>query len=143
MAIMRPSGRKFGLIAASSPDRTVGYVASPMEKHPLVRFGEIELDTRTGEVFRHGIALKLQPQPARILLLLVRRAGEVVGRDEIVREVWGGDTFVDYEQGLNFAVRQIRTVLHDDADHPRYVETLPKRGYRFIAPLEDAQPVSP
>ncbi|MGH9408779.1 MAG: winged helix-turn-helix domain-containing protein [Vicinamibacterales bacterium] len=101
-----------------------------------VPFGDLTLDLRTGELFRAGASLKLQPQPAKVLVLLVRRAGEIVSREEIVREVWGSETFVDYEQGLNYAVRQIRAALQDEAEHPRYIETLPKRGYRFIAVIE-------
>jgi len=81
--------------------------------------------------------LKLQPQPAKILAVLVRRAGQVVTRQELAEQVWGSETFVDFEQGLNYAIRQIRTALEDDADRPRFLETLPKRGYRFIAPLDD------
>jgi TolB-like protein/DNA-binding winged helix-turn-helix (wHTH) protein/Flp pilus assembly protein TadD len=99
----------------------------------VVRFAEFELDLRSGELRTNGSSVRLQPQPAKILALLVRRRGETVTRDEIVQEVWGSDTFVDYEQGLNFAIRQIRTTLGDDAEHPRYVETVPKRGYRFVA----------
>jgi TolB-like protein/DNA-binding winged helix-turn-helix (wHTH) protein/tetratricopeptide (TPR) repeat protein len=105
-----------------------------------VRFGDLEFDLRTGELCRRGMSLKLQPQPSRILVLLVTRAGEIVSRDEIAREVWGGDTFVDFEQGLNYAIRQIRAALNDDADQPRYVETLPKRGYRFIARVDTSEP---
>ena len=99
---------------------------------PMVRFGEFEVDLRSGELRTNGTSVKLQPQPAKILALLVRRRGETVTRDEIVAEVWGADTFVDYERGLNFAIRQIRNALGDDADHPTYIETIPKRGYRFV-----------
>jgi TolB-like protein/DNA-binding winged helix-turn-helix (wHTH) protein/Tfp pilus assembly protein PilF len=106
----------------------------------LVCFGEYTFDPGTGELLRGPTPLKLQPQPAKVLAILIRRAGQVVTRQELVDEVWGSETFVDYEQGLNYAVRQIRTVLEDDADHPRFLETLPKRGYRFIAPLSDAVP---
>jgi eukaryotic-like serine/threonine-protein kinase len=100
-----------------------------------VRFAEFELDLRSGELRTNGASVKLQPQPAKVLALLVRRRGETVTRDEIVQEVWGSDTFVDYEQGLNFAIRQIRNALGDDAERPTYVETVPKRGYRFVAPV--------
>jgi DNA-binding winged helix-turn-helix (wHTH) protein/Tol biopolymer transport system component len=103
----------------------------------LVRFDGLVFDLRSGELCRDGTALKLQPQPAKVLALLITRAGQVVTREEIVREVWGSDTFVDFEQGLNYAIRQIRGVLNDDADHPRFIETLPKRGYRFIAPIDE------
>jgi len=103
----------------------------------LVRFGEYSFDLATSELLRGTISLKLQPQPGKILAILIRRAGQVVTRQEVVDEVWGSETFVDYEQGLNYAVRQIRAVLEDDAEHPRFLETLPKRGYRFIASLSD------
>jgi TolB-like protein/DNA-binding winged helix-turn-helix (wHTH) protein/tetratricopeptide (TPR) repeat protein len=108
----------------------------------LVRFAEFELDLRSGELRTNGTSVKLQPQPAKILALLVRRRGETVTRDEIIKEVWGSDTFVDYEQGLNFAIRQIRTALGDDAERPVYIETVPKRGYRFVAPVVETADVS-
>jgi DNA-binding winged helix-turn-helix (wHTH) protein/tetratricopeptide (TPR) repeat protein len=101
----------------------------------VVRFAEFELDLRSGELRTNGISVKLQPQPAKVLALLVRRRGETVTRSDIIEEVWGSDTFVDYEQGLNFAIRQIRNALGDDAERPVYVETVPKRGYRFVAPV--------
>jgi TolB-like protein/DNA-binding winged helix-turn-helix (wHTH) protein/Tfp pilus assembly protein PilF len=103
----------------------------------LVRFSDFEFDCQSGDLRRDGVSLKLQPQPARVLAVLVQRAGEIVSRQELVDEVWGTDTFVDFEQGLNYAIRQIRTVLRDDAEHPQFLETLPKRGYRFIAPLQE------
>lgn len=102
----------------------------------VVRFLGTALDLRTGELRRNGELLQLPPQPAKILALLIRHAGEVVSREEIAREVWGADTFVDFEHGLNYAIRQIRSALEDDAENPRFVETLPKRGYRFVAPLD-------
>jgi len=109
----------------------------------IVRFAEFELDLRGGELRTNGIPVRLQPQPAKILALLVRRRGETVTRNEIVQEVWGSDTFVDYEQGLNFAIRQIRSALGDDAERPLYIETVPKRGYRFVAAVDaDVPPVS-
>jgi TolB-like protein/DNA-binding winged helix-turn-helix (wHTH) protein/tetratricopeptide (TPR) repeat protein len=108
----------------------------------VVRFAEFALDLRSGELRTNGTSVKLQPQPAKILALLVRRRGETVTRDEIVEEVWGSDTFVDYEQGLNFAIRQIRNALGDDAERPVYVETVPKRGYRFVAPVVGTKDVS-
>ena len=103
----------------------------------LVRFGDCELDLQTGELCRNGTSLRLQPQPAKILTMLVSRAGEVVTRQELAQEVWGSDTFVDFEQGLNFAIRQIRAALEDDPETPRFLETLPKRGYRFTAPVSN------
>ena len=86
--------------------------------------------------------MKLAPQPLKVLDSLARRSGEVVTRHEIRDHVWSGDTFVDFEQGLNFCIRQIREVLGDTADAPRFIETLPRRGYRFLMPVKSglAQP---
>jgi TolB-like protein/DNA-binding winged helix-turn-helix (wHTH) protein len=112
-------------------------VAASSAFSSLVRFGDYELDLRTGELCRNGTSLKLQPQPAKILIMLVSRAGDVVSRQELTRQVWGSGTFVDFEQGLNFAIRQIRAALEDDPENPRFIETLPKRGYRFAAPVTD------
>jgi TolB-like protein/DNA-binding winged helix-turn-helix (wHTH) protein/Flp pilus assembly protein TadD len=103
---------------------------------PVVRFADFELDLRTGELCRNGTSLKLQPQPAKVLTLLVTRAGQIVTRKELAQQVWGSQTFVDFEQGLNYAIRQIRSALEEDPDHPRFLETLPKRGYRFTAPVD-------
>lgn len=99
-----------------------------------VRFGPFELDTREGHLHKGKVCLHLQPQPFKLLSLLVSRAGQLISREEIRRELWDQDTFVDFEQGLNVCIRQIRTVLKDSAAAPRYVETVPRRGYRFIAP---------
>jgi len=104
---------------------------------PVLGFSSFELHLRTGELRKAGHRLKLQPQPARVLVLLVTHAGEIVTREEIHREIWGGETFVDFEQGLNFCIKQIRAVLGDDAEAPRYIETLPRMGYRFIAPVRE------
>ena len=109
-------------------------------KPDLIRFGEFELDLRTTQLRKGGVLTKLQPQPAKVLALLASRPGSLLSRDEIRREVWGDQTFVDFEQGLNFCIRQIRTVLGDDADTPQFIETLPKRGYRFVATVEVAHP---
>ena len=101
-----------------------------------VTFGPYRLDLDTGELFRSDVQVKVQPQPSKLLVMLVERAGELVTRDEIRRTVWGADTFVDFDQSVNFCIRQIRAALHDNADAPCYVETLPRRGYRFIAPVQ-------
>ena len=98
------------------------------------RFGQFAFDPDAGILTRNGLPVKLQPQPARVLALLVTRAGDVVSRDELRQQIWGTDTFVDFERGLNFCIAQIRSALGDSADSPRFIETLPKRGYRFIAP---------
>jgi DNA-binding winged helix-turn-helix (wHTH) protein/Tfp pilus assembly protein PilF len=101
-----------------------------------VTFGPFRLNPESGELYRAGVAVRLQAQPSKLLILLVERAGELVTRDEIRRRVWGAETFVDFDQSVNFCIRQIRTALHDNADEPCYVETLPRRGYRFIAPVQ-------
>lgn len=104
-------------------------------------FGPFELRTESGELFRDGVRIRLQPQPTRLLELLARRSGEIVSREEIRRQIWGEDTFFDLEQGLNFSIRRIRVALDDSATQPRYLETVPRRGYRFLAPVQ-AEPAS-
>ena len=99
------------------------------------QFGQFTFDADTGALTRNGLPVRLQPQPARVLSLLVSRPGEVVSRDALRQQIWGTDTFVDFERGLNFCIAQIRSALGDSADSPRFIETLPKRGYRFIAPV--------
>ena len=100
------------------------------------RFGLFEFDAATRELRREGVLLRLQSQPAQVLCCLVEHAGKVVSREELHRAVWGGETFVDFDRGLNFCIGHIRSVLGDDSTTPRYVRTLPKRGYQFIAPVE-------
>src|SRR5262249_43456310 len=92
-----------------------------------------EFDERAGELRRNGDTKRLEPQPARVLGVLLERAGEVVTRTELQQRVWSGDTFVDFDRGLNYCIAQIRDALGDSASEPRFVETLPRRGYRFIA----------
>lgn len=99
------------------------------------RFGEFELDVDAGELRRNNRRLKLQPQPFKLLLLLVRRSGSLVSREEIRGELWPDGTFVDFDQAVNFSIKQIRDVLGDSAERPLYIETVPRRGHRFIAPL--------
>jgi len=117
-----------------------GSLAVPSSDSSVVRFGTYELNLASGELRKGGILVKLQPQPFKVLALLVERPGQVVAREELRQKVWGDDTFVDFEQGLNYCIKQIRLALNDDADTPRYVETLPRRGYRFIAPVERLEP---
>jgi DNA-binding winged helix-turn-helix (wHTH) protein/TolB-like protein len=100
------------------------------------KFGEFEFDAVTGELRRRGQPVRLQAQPARVLAILVENAGQVITRDALREALWGGDTFVDFDKGLNFAIAQVRTALGDSADAPSFVRTLPKRGYQFIAPTE-------
>jgi len=102
----------------------------------VLRFGAFELNVVTGELHKNGIKLKLRPQAAKILVLLASRPSEVVTREQLKEEIWGTDFFVDFEHGLNLCIRQIRAALDDDADKPRYIETLPRHGYRFIARVE-------
>ena len=97
------------------------------------RFGAFDVDLRSGELHKQGIRLKLQDQPFQVLALLLERAGEVVTREELRQRLWPGDTFVDFDSGLNSAIKKLRDVLADSPDEPRYIETLPRRGYRFIA----------
>jgi DNA-binding winged helix-turn-helix (wHTH) protein/tetratricopeptide (TPR) repeat protein len=106
-----------------------------MSEGAVLRFGAFELRAADAELRRNGDLVKLPPQPLKVLELLAERSSEVVTRDEIRKHVWCDDTFVDFEQGLNFCIRQVREALGDDASAPRFVETLPKRGYRFLMPV--------
>ena len=111
-------------------------MATPSSQPALLRFGAFELDLRSGELRKDRELVKLTPQPFKLLTLLALRSGEVVSRDEIRRQIWPGDTFVDFDHGMNFCIRQIREALQDDAEAPRYIETRPRRGYRFLQPVE-------
>ena len=103
---------------------------------PCYRFGLFEADGRTGELRKQGRAVRLRGRPFDILLLLLGRRGDVITRDELRQQLWPTDTFVDFDHGLNSAMNRLREALGDSAENPRFVETLPKRGYRFIAPIE-------
>ena len=105
----------------------------------IVRFGVFEVDLRAGELRKSGVKIKLQEQPFQILSLLLGRPGDVVTREEIQKKLWPADTFVDFEHSLNAAVKRLREALGDSADNPRFVETLPRRGYRFIYPVEEPE----
>jgi len=105
-----------------------------------VRFGAFEVDLRSGELYKHGIHLKLQDQPFRVLAFLLERPGDVVAREELRARLWPSDTFVDFDTGLNSAIKKLRDVLGDSAERPRYIETLPRRGYRFIARVDNGDP---
>ena len=98
-----------------------------------LRFDPFEVDLVTGELWRHNIPLKLGGQPFQILKLLLERPGELITREELRKALWASDTFVDFEHGLNAAVNKLRQVLGDDPEKPRYIETIPRRGYRFIS----------
>jgi DNA-binding winged helix-turn-helix (wHTH) protein/tetratricopeptide (TPR) repeat protein len=101
------------------------------------RFGAFEADLRSGELRKHGIRLKLQDQPFQVLALLLEHPGDVVTREELREKLWPADTFVDFDTGLNTAIKKLRDVLSDSAEEPRYIETLPRRGYRFIAQVQN------
>jgi TolB-like protein/DNA-binding winged helix-turn-helix (wHTH) protein len=108
----------------------------PLTSNP-VRFGDFELDLRAGELRRNGTKVKLQEQPLQVLAMLLEHPGAVVTRDELKRELWTDHTFVDFEHGLNAAVKRLRVALGDSADHPHYIETLPRHGYRFMLSIEE------
>src|ERR1700730_4972599 len=97
-----------------------------------LRFGVFELDRRAGELRKKGMKVKLQGQPVEILVMLLERPGETVTREDLQKKIWAADTFVDFEQGLNNAMKRLRAALDDDAESPHFIETLPRRGYRFI-----------
>src|SRR6266568_3710777 len=108
----------------------------------IVRFGVFEADLETGELRKNGVRVPLQGQPFQVCAILLERSGELVTREELRQKVWPEDTFVDFDQALNTAITKIRIALGDDADNPRFVETLPRRGYRFIGPV-DSSPAHP
>src|SRR6516162_2068036 len=100
-----------------------------------VRFGAFDLDLKGGELHKNGLKVRLQEQPFQILKMLLERPGEVVTHQEIIRRLWPNGTVVEYEHSIQTAVKKLRQALDDDAEAPRYVQTLPRRGYRFIAPV--------
>jgi Tol biopolymer transport system component/DNA-binding winged helix-turn-helix (wHTH) protein len=106
----------------------------------LVRFGSFELDARSGELRKAGVRVGLQEQPLQVLILLLARPGQLVTREELRQRLWPSNTFVDFDHGLNAVINRLRDTLGDSADTPRFVETLPRRGYRFIAPVEGNRP---
>ncbi len=108
----------------------------PQNNARVARFGLFELDLGAGELHKSGVKLRLQEQPFQVLALLLERAGEVVTREELQQKLWPSDTFVDFDHSLNTAINKVREALGDSASSPRYVETLARRGYRFIAPVQ-------
>ncbi len=118
-------------------------MSSPGRSSGIVRFDVFAVDLRAGELYKAGRKIKLQIQPFHALALLLERPGEVVTREEFEKRLWPGDTFVDFDHSLNTAVKKLRQALGDDKNKPRFVETLPKRGYRFIGELEHAPPPLP
>ena len=116
--------------------RTSSVAGTPAK---LVRFGAFELDIEAERLLKNGRTVRLQPQPFKLLTLLVGLRGQLVTREQIRTALWSGDTFVDVDQGVNFAIKQVREALGEDADHQLYIQTVPRRGYRFVAPV-DAMP---
>src|SRR6266849_6744590 len=110
------------------------HLVEPGDLSGVARFGVFELDLRTAELRRNGIKVRLQEQPFRLLAFLLERAGDVITREELRERLWPSE-FVDFDHSLNTAVRKLREALDDSAEHPRFIETLARRGYRFIAPV--------
>jgi DNA-binding winged helix-turn-helix (wHTH) protein len=104
----------------------------------LIGFGPFEVDTRSGELRRAGVRIRLQEQPFQILVILLEHAGEVVIREDLIGRLWPDNTFVDFDRGLNKAINRLREALGDSADKPRFIETLPQHGYRFLAQVTAA-----
>jgi TolB-like protein/DNA-binding winged helix-turn-helix (wHTH) protein/tetratricopeptide (TPR) repeat protein len=113
-------------------------MGSPSIPSSIIRFGVYELDVRKNELRKHGSRIRLQEQPLQVLAVLLQCPGELVSREDLRNRVWPRDTFVSFDHALNTAVKKVRAALNDDADAPRYVETVPRRGYRFIAPVASA-----
>jgi TolB-like protein/DNA-binding winged helix-turn-helix (wHTH) protein/Tfp pilus assembly protein PilF len=108
----------------------------------LRRFDQFELDLRTAEIYKEGKRIKLQDQPCQVLALLTERPGELVTREELQKRLWPNETFVDFDHGVNIAINKLRDALGDSAEHPRFIETLPRRGYRWLTPIEHAGDIS-
>jgi DNA-binding winged helix-turn-helix (wHTH) protein/TolB-like protein len=108
-----------------------------------IRFGDFEFDSDTGELWEDGKATGLQPQPAKVLALLVARPSQLLTREALQQHVWGDDTVVDFEQGLNWCIRRLRETLHDTPSDSRFIQTVPRRGYRFVAEAIELAPVVP
>src|SRR4030081_3117645 len=115
-------------------------IGPPATSARIVRFGIFEVDLSAAELRKHGLRLKLSEQPFQILTMLLERPGEVITRDELRNRLWQTDTFVDFDHGLNNAVMRLREALGDSSDRPRFIETVPRRGYRFVAPIGEVQP---
>lgn len=111
-------------------------MAVPRNQKRIATFGVFELDLSAGELRKSGVKLRLQEQPFQVLALLLERAGQVVTREELQQKLWPSDTFVDFDHSLNTAINKVREALGDSASSPRYVETLARRGYRFISPVQ-------
>lgn len=143
-------GVYFASAVAWTPARTPGTPPSRKGVTPMpagtarLRVGAFDLDLRSAELWQDGLKVRLQEQPFRVLLALAERPGEVVTREELRQRLWSADTYVDFERSLNAAVKRLREALGESAGAPRYIETLPRHGYRLIAPVEPSTgPASP
>src|SRR5262244_512062 len=110
----------------------------PLASADVARFGTFRVDFRAGELLKNGRKIRLQDQPLQVLAMLLESPGEVVTREELRQKLWPGDTFVDFDHGLNNAINRLQEGLSDSADTPRFIETLPRRGYRFVAEVHRA-----
>src|ERR1700730_1581352 len=113
-------------------------MGSPAAVARILRFGVFEVDLKACELRRQGLRLKLPEQPFQVLVVLLENPGEIITREELRNRLWPGDTFVDFDHGLNNAVMRLREVLGDSSENPRFVETIPRRGYRFISRVEES-----
>ncbi len=127
------AGASAGVVVSARSPRSM---VAPARPETLVRFGEFELNRATGELRRHDLRVSLPEQPLRLLEVLVEHPGVVVSREQLRERLWAADTFVDFEHGLNAAVKRLRDALGDAANAPRFIETVPRRGYRFVASIE-------
>ena len=117
----------------------LGAPMSATHKTAVLHFGAFELDLEAGRLLKSGRLVRLQPQPFRLLCLLLEQPGRLVTREEIQSALWKDDTFVDFEQGVNFAVKQVRDALGDRPESSVYIQTVPRRGYRFVAPVSSGE----
>ena len=137
LAIVASRSEKPGTVVAFSIPPAVRVLSTPPASR-MLRFGSYELDVRAGELRKGGIKLRLQGQPIQVLATLLGRPGELVTREELRAQIWPAETFVDFDHGLHNAISRIREVLGDSTDNPRFIETLPRRGYRFKGSVETA-----
>src|SRR3989441_6754776 len=141
--MMEPQGLRALLSQTGDKLRCEFWAHSVESAHPTratVCFGVFEVDLRAGELRKQGVRIKLQDQPFQILQVLLERSGEVVTREELRERIWPADTFVDFDQGLNNAIKRLRESLSDSPDNPRFIETIPRRGYRFIGMTGSSTP---
>src|SRR5277367_5291142 len=111
-------------------------MTSPTGKPRFYRFGVFEVKAAAGELLRKGVRVKLQEQPLRLLCLLLEKSGGIVSKEDVRERLWPGNTFVEFDASLSVAVGKLREALGDDSDNPRFIETIPRKGYRFVAPIE-------